>query len=193
MVGAMSDLVKQGKVRYLGLSEASPASIRRAHAVHPISALQTEYSILTRDPEKEIIPVCRELKISFIPFSPLARGLVTNTIDPGKMAEDDFRRTLPRFNNEHWQNNQNLAKEFAALAVNKHCTPAQLALAWVLAQGEDIIPIPGTKRRIYLQENVNALDVLIGENDKETIEGLLTRYSNTGNRYSEGQLRLVNN
>ncbi|HET9280047.1 MAG TPA: aldo/keto reductase [Flavitalea sp.] len=191
-VGAMSELVKQGKVRYLGLSEASPASIRKAHAIHPISALQTEYSLLTRDPEKEIIPVCRELKITFVPFSPLARGLVTNTIDPDKMPNDDFRRTLPRFNDEHWKNNQILAKEFAALAATKNCTPAQLALAWVLAQGEDIIPIPGTKRRIYLEENVKAIDVAITEQDKKSIEQLLTKYSNTGKRYTEGALKLVN-
>ena len=191
-VGAMSELVKQGKVRYLGLSEASPASIRKAHAIHPISALQTEYSLLTRDPEKEIIPVCRELKITFVPFSPLSRGLVTNTIDPDKMPNDDFRRTLPRFNDEHWKNNQILAKEFAALAATKNCTPAQLALAWVLAQGEDIIPIPGTKRRIYLEENVKAIDVAITEQDKKSIEQLLTKYSNTGKRYTEGALKLVN-
>ena len=191
-VGAMSELVKQGKVRYLGLSEASPASIRKAHAIHPISALQTEYSLLTRDPEKEIIPVCRELKITFVPFSPLARGLVTNTIDPDKMPDDDFRRTLPRFNDEHWKNNQLLAKEFAALAATKNCTPAQLALAWVLAQGKDIIPIPGTKRRKYLEENVNAIDVAITEEDKKSIEQLLTKYSNTCKRYTEGALNLVN-
>ncbi|HKH61151.1 MAG TPA: aldo/keto reductase [Flavitalea sp.] len=192
-VGAMSELVKQGKVRYLGLSEASPASIRKAHAIHPISALQTEYSLLTRDPEKEIIPVCQELKITFVPFSPLSRGLVTNTIDPEKMPDDDFRRTLPRFNDEHWKNNQTLAKEFAALAATKSCTPAQLALAWVMAQGEDIIPIPGTKRRIYLEENVNAIDVVIAEQDKKSIEQLLIKYSNTGKRYTEGALKLVNN
>ena len=191
-VGAMSDLVKQGKVRYLGLSEASPASIRKAHSIHPISALQTEYSLLTRDPEKEIIPVCKELKITFVPFSPLARGLVTNTVDLEKMPDNDFRRTLPRFNDEHLKNNQSLAKEFAALATTKNCTPAQLALAWVLAQGEDMIPIPGTKRRKYLEENVNALDVVITEEDKKSIEQLLTKYSNTGNRYTEGALKLVN-
>jgi aryl-alcohol dehydrogenase-like predicted oxidoreductase len=192
MVGAMSELVKEGKVRYLGLSEASAASIRRAHAVHPISALQSEYSLLTRDPETEIIPVCRELKITFVPFSPLARGLVTNTIDPDKMAHDDFRKTLPRFNDEHWKNNQTLAKEFAALAAAKDCSPAQLALAWVLAQGEDIIPIPGTKRRTYLQENVDALEVVINDEDKKAIDNLLAAYSNTGKRYSEGALKLVN-
>lgn len=193
MVGAMSDLVKQGKVRYLGLSEASPASIRKAHAVHPISALQSEYSLLTRDPETDIIPLCRELKISFIPFSPLARGLVTNTIAPDQMVADDFRKTLPRFTDAHWENNQTLTREFAKLAAGKACAPAQLALAWVLAQGENIIPIPGTKRRIYLQENVGALEVVINEGDKQAIEKLLTDYSNTGKRYGDGALRMVNN
>lgn len=192
MVGAMSELIKAGKVRYLGLSEASPASIRRANAVHPISALQSEYSLLTRDPEKEIIPVCRELKITFVPFSPLARGLITNTIEPEKMAGDDFRKTLPRFNDEHWKNNQPLAKEFAAIAAAKNCSPAQLALAWVLAQGEDIIPIPGTKRRTYLQENVSALEIEINDQDRKAIENLLTEYSNTGKRYGEAALKLVN-
>ena len=191
-VGAMSKLVEQGKVRYLGLSEASPASIRKAHAIHPISALQTEYSLLTRDPEKEIIPLCRELKITFVPFSPLARGLVTNTIDLEKMPDDDFRKTLPRFKDEHWKNNQMLGREFAILAAKKNCTPAQLALAWVLAQGQDIIPIPGTKRRKYLEENVNAIDIVISEEDKKSIEKLLTTYANTGNRYNEGALKLIN-
>ena len=192
MVGAMSELVKEGKVRWLGLSEASVASIRRAHAVHPISALQSEYSLLTRDPEEEIIPLCRELKISFVPFSPLARGLVTNTIDPEKMEQDDYRKTLPRFNDEHWKNNQTLAREFAALATAKNCTPAQLALAWVLAQGDEIIPIPGTKRRTYLQENVGALNVVINDQDKKVLENLLAANSNTGKRYGEGALKLVN-
>jgi aryl-alcohol dehydrogenase-like predicted oxidoreductase len=193
MVGAMAELVKQGKVRYLGLSEASATSIRKAHSIHPISALQSEYSILTRDPEKEIIPLCKELKISFIPFSPLARGIITNTIEPEKMVADDFRKTLPRFKDEYWENNQTLTKEFAALAARKNCTPAQLALAWVLAQGENIIPIPGTKRRTYLQENLGALEVGVTDDDKQLIEKLLSQYSNTGKRYSEGALKLVNN
>jgi aryl-alcohol dehydrogenase-like predicted oxidoreductase len=146
-----------------------------------------------RDPEREIIPLCRELKITFVPFSPLARGLITNTIEPEKMAEDDYRKPLPRFNDEHWKNNQTLAREFAALAAGKNCTPAQLALAWVLAQGEDIIPIPGTKRRTYLQENVGALEVMINDQDMKTIEHLLAKYSNTGKRYGDGALKLVNN
>src|SRR5689334_1230765 len=150
-VGAMADLVKQGKVRYLGLSEASAKSIRKAHAVHPIAALQSEYSLLTRDVENEILPTCRELGITLVPYSPLARGLVTNTLTKEALADNDFRRTLPRFDDQHRDNNEKLVKDFASYAEHKNCTPAQLALAWVLAQGEDIIPIPGTKKRKYLQ------------------------------------------
>lgn len=194
MVGAMADLVKEGKVQYLGLSEASAASIRKAHAVHPITALQSEYSLLTREPEAEIIPLCRELNITFVPYSPLARGLVTNTVAPEKMGDDDFRKTLPRFNNEeHWKNNEALVKGFAEIAASKGCKPAQLALAWVLAQGEDLIPIPGTKRRTYLQENVDAVNISISEADEKAIEDLLQLYSNTGERYGAGALKLVNN
>ena len=132
------------------------------------------------------------MKITFVPFSPLARGLITNTIDPEKMPDDDFRKTLPRFKDEHWKNNQMLGREFAELAARKNCTPAQLALAWVLAQGEDIIPIPDTKRRKYLEENVNAIDIVISEEDKKSIEELLKKYANTGNRYNEGALKLIN-
>jgi aryl-alcohol dehydrogenase-like predicted oxidoreductase len=192
MVGAMAQLVKEGKVRYIGLSEASVSSLRKAYTVHPIAALQSEYSLLTRDVEKEILPLCRELNISFIPYSPLARGLVTNTVAPDKISDDDFRKTLPRFDGEHWKNNEALTNEFAQLAKNKKCTPAQLALAWVLAQGEDIIPIPGTKRRKYLEENVGALDVQITEADRQAIEDLLQRHKNIGQRYSEGAMKLVN-
>lgn len=148
MVGGMADLVKQGKVRYLGLSEASANSIRRAQAVHPIAALQSEYSLLTRGVEKEILPLCKELGIAFIPYSPLARGLMTNTLNLNELPENDFRRTLPRYQKEYQENNENLARSFAALATKKGCTPAQLALAWVLAQGNNVIPIPGTKKRI---------------------------------------------
>jgi aryl-alcohol dehydrogenase-like predicted oxidoreductase len=140
----MADLVKQGKVKYIGLSEASAASIRKAHAVHPITALQSEYSLMTRDPEGEILDTLRELGITLVAYSPLARGLVTATVtDKNELAQDDFRRTLPRFDDAHWQNNQTLVEEFAAFAQNKNCTPAQLALAWVLAQGDDIIPNSG--------------------------------------------------
>jgi aryl-alcohol dehydrogenase-like predicted oxidoreductase len=191
MVGAMSKLVKEGKVRFIGLSEASSRSIRTAHAVHPVSALQSEYSLLTRDAEKEIIPLCRELKITFVPFSPLSRGLITNTIEKEKFDENDFRKLLPRFSGEHWKNNQDLAKAFAALASVKKCTPAQLALAWVLAQGEHIIPIPGTKHRKYLDENAGAVDVNLTLSDKEDIEILLKHFPNTGPRYSENFARQV--
>jgi len=145
MVGAMAELVKQGKVRYLGLSEASAKTLRRAYAVHPISALQSEYSLLTRDVEKEILPTCKELGITFVPFSPLARGLMTNTLDLNLLKENDFRKSLPRYQLEFAENNMHLAEGFAELAANKSCSAPQLALAWVLAQGEQIVPIPGTK------------------------------------------------
>ncbi len=193
MVGAMAQLVKEGKVKYLGLSEASTASIRKAHAVHPITALQSEYSLLTRDPEGEIFNTVRELGITFIPYSPLARGLVTATVGAKEeLAADDFRRTLPRFDEGHWNNNQQLVEDFAALAAEKNITAAQLALAWVLAQGDDIIPIPGTKKRKYLQENAAAVDVLLTANDLQVIENLLAKYPDIGQRYSDGALKLVN-
>jgi aryl-alcohol dehydrogenase-like predicted oxidoreductase len=194
MVGAMAELVKEGKVKYLGLSEASPASIRKAHAVHPITALQSEYSLLTRDPEGEILDTVRELGITFVPYSPLARGLVTATVS-GKeqLAADDYRRTLPRFDEGHWNNNQQLIEDFAAFAKEKNSTPAQLALAWVLAQGDDIIPIPGTKKRKYLEENATAVDVILTKQDLDNIENLVAKYPDIGQRYSDGALKLVNN
>lgn len=192
MVGAMAELVKEGKVRYLGLSEASAASIRKAHAVHPIAALQSEYSVITRDVETEILATVRELGISLVPYSPLARGLVTNTLNTQAFAESDFRRTLPRYQAEFADNNAKLVQGFADMATSKHCTPAQLALAWVLAQGEDIIPIPGTKKRKYLEENAGALDVKLSAEDLKTIDELVARYPNTGERYSEGAMKMVN-
>ena len=193
MVGAMADLVKEGKVKYLGLSEASPASIRKAHAVHPIAALQSEYSLLTRDPEGEVLNTIRELGISLIPYSPLARGLVTATVaEKESLAEDDFRRTLPRFDREHWENNNKLVDEFAKLAESKNATPAQLAIAWVLAQGDDIIPIPGTKKRKYLEENAAAVDITLTSQDLQEIELLVAKYPNIGQRYSDGAMKLVN-
>ncbi len=185
MVGAMADLVKEGKVRFLGLSEASVASIRKAHAVHPISALQSEYSILTREVEKEIIPVCAELGIAFVPFSPLSRGLIINTMDISSLAENDFRRKLPRYQGAHAANNRGLAAGFAAIAAAKNCTPAQLALAWVLAKGEHIIPIPGTKRRTYLVENAGAVDIILTAADFDAIEQLLADFPDTGDRYND--------
>lgn len=194
MVGAMADLVKEGKVKYLGLSEASAASIRKAHAVHPIAALQSEYSVLTRDIENnEVLSTCRELGITLVPYSPLARGLVTATVnDFSKLDETDFRRTLPRFSEEHADNNIQLANAFAGFAKTKNCTPAQLALAWVLAQGDDIIPIPGTKKRKYLQENAGSVEVKLSSEDVKAINDLVNRFPNIGQRYSEGGMKLVN-
>lgn len=191
-VGAMAELVKEGKVRYLGLSEASAASIRKAHAVHPIAALQSEYSLLTRDVEGDIMDTVRELGISLVAYSPLARGLVTNTVGVEELADNDFRKTLPRYNGESYKNNQSLAREFAGIAAEKNVTPAQLALAWVLAQGDDIIPIPGTKRRKYLEENAGAVNITLSATDLEAIAELTARYPNTGARYSEGALKLIN-
>ncbi|MCF2506934.1 aldo/keto reductase [Dyadobacter sp. CY107] len=193
MVGAMSELVKEGKVRYLGLSEASAASIRKAHAVHPIAVLQSEYSVITRNIEAEILGTVRELGISLVPYSPLARGLVTATLQVDTLAESDFRRTLPRYQQEFADNNTKLVNGFAAIAADKNCSPAQLALAWVLAQGNDIIPIPGTKKRKYLEENAGALDVELSATDLATIDELVARYPNTGERYNEGSMKLVNN
>lgn len=192
MVGAMAELVKEGKVRYLGLSEASAASIRKAHAVHPIAALQSEYSVITRDVEGEILGTVRELGISLVPYSPLARGLVTNTLNPQNFDTTDFRRTLPRYQEEFADNNARLVAGFASIAADKNCSPAQLALAWVLAQGDDIIPIPGTKKRKYLEENAGALEVKLSAGELQTIDELVARYPNTGERYSEGAMKMVN-
>ncbi|MES2064318.1 MAG: aldo/keto reductase [Bacteroidota bacterium] len=190
-VGAMALLVKEGKVKHIGLSEASPASIRRAHAVHPIAALQSEYSLLTRDVESEILPLCKELGISFIPFSPLARGLVTNKLDISELKEGDFRKTLPRYQQDHADNNRLLAEGFATIAESLNCTPAQLAIAWVLAQGENIIPIPGTKKRKYLQENAGSVDVALSAKNLDEIDALLKKYPDTGDRYNAGNLKFV--
>lgn len=194
MVGAMAELVKEGKVRYLGLSEASPASIRKAHAVHRITALQSEYSILTRDVEhNDVLNTVRELGITFVPYSPLARGMITAAMPAlAEMGADDFRKTLPRFGEQYADNNNKLVEKFAALAAAKNITPAQLSLAWVLAQGEDIIPIPGTKQRKYLLENAGAVDVSLTAGDLEAIDALVKEFPDTGARYSEGSMKLVN-
>lgn len=185
--GAMSNLVKEGKVRFLGLSEASAASVRRAHTIHPVSALQSEYSLLTRDVENEILPLCKELNITFVPFSPLARGLMTNTID--KLSETDWRNNLPRFGGEYLDNNQKLAAEFAKLAKELNSTPAQLAIAWVIAHGEHIIPIPGTKKRKYLEDNAGAVDIIVNESDFKAIDSLIKNYPNIGPRYTSGMAK----
>jgi aryl-alcohol dehydrogenase-like predicted oxidoreductase len=192
-VGAMAELVKEGKVRYLGLSEASAVSIRKANAVHPIAALQSEYSVITRDVEGNILNTIRELGISLVPYSPLARGLVTDKLDVTSFADSDFRKILPRYQPEYAENNAQLVKGFTEIANGKNCSPAQLALAWVLAQGEDIIPIPGTKKRKYLEENAGAVEVSLSESDLKVIDDLVARYPNTGERYNEGSMKLVNN
>ena len=192
-VGAMAGLVRQGKVRHLGLSEASPATIRRAHREFPICALQTEYSLWTRDPEDEVLPACRELGIGFVAYSPLGRGFLTGrfrTIDD--LPPDDYRRNSPRFQGENFQRNLQLVERVVAIAGRKRCTPSQLALAWVLAQGEDIVPIPGTKRRPYLEENLRAAEVELTEADLKEIESVAPPGAAAGDRYHEAGMRTIN-
>lgn len=192
-VGAMADLVKAGKVKYLGLSEASAESIRKAHKIHPITALQSEYSLLTRDVEREILPTIRELGITLIPYSPLARGLFSNINEVQNFSDEDFRKSLPRYQEKYLENNKNLAKEINEFAQSKRVKGTQLALAWVLNQGDDIIPIPGTKRIKYLEENIAATNIELSESDLKTIDSILKKYPDVGERYSEGAMRLVNN
>ena len=191
MVGAMADLVKEGKVRYIGLSEASVSSIKKAHAVHPISAVQSEYSLLTRDVEQNVLPACKELNITFVPFSPLARGLMTNTLNINELSDNDFRKKLPRYQQEYQENNEKLSAGFAELAAQIGCSPAQLALAWVLAQGDNIIPIPGTKKRKNLIDNAGSVDIQLSAEHLQKIEELLAKYPNTGDRYDEASKKLV--
>jgi aryl-alcohol dehydrogenase-like predicted oxidoreductase len=192
-VGAMAELVTAGKVRYLGLSEAAPATVRRAHAVHPITALQTEYSLWSRDPEDEILPTVRELGIGFVPYSPLGRGFLTGQFkSPDDLPADDYRRNAPRFQGEAFSKNLELVAAIEAMAEDKGCTPAQLALAWVLAQGEDIVPIPGTKRRKYLQDNLGALDVTLSDADFARIDEVLPPGAATGARYAAPQMAALN-
>ncbi len=192
-VGAMKELVEAGKVRYLGLSEAGLETIRKAHAVHPISALQSEYSLFTRDVEDEILPTVRELGIGFVPYSPLGRGFLTGrwrSIED--MPEDDTRSArFPRFAEENFKRNLELAERVREVSDGKGVTPGQLALAWLLAQGEDIVPIPGTKRRKYLEENAGAAGVTLTEDDLARIEEAMPRGSAAGERYSEEQMRAV--
>jgi aryl-alcohol dehydrogenase-like predicted oxidoreductase len=191
-VGAMADLVRAGKVRYLGLSEAGPQTIRRAHAVHPVTALQTEYSLWSRDPEGEILPTVRELGIGFVPYSPLGRGFLTGQIKSvDDLADDDFRRNSPRFQGENFQKNLDLVREIEAMAREKGCAPSQLALAWVMAQGDDIVPIPGTKRRRYLEENVSALDVRLTTDDLARIDRTIPPGAAAGTRYPEPGMKMV--
>jgi aryl-alcohol dehydrogenase-like predicted oxidoreductase len=192
-VGAMAELVKAGKVRYLGLSEAAPDTIRRAHAVHPISALQTEYSLWSREPEEQILPTVRELGIGYVAYSPLGRGFLTGQIRRIEdLAEDDYRRHSPRFQGENFQKNLDLVTEIEKMAQEKGCTPAQLALAWLLAQGEDIVPIPGTKKRSRLEENVGALEVQITAEDRARIDAILPPGAAAGTRYAAPQMQALN-
>ena len=192
-VGAMAELIKAGKVRYLGLSEAAPETIRRAHKVHPIAALQTEYSLWSRDPEDELLDTAREHGIGFVAYSPLGRGFLTAKITSMEdLAKDDWRRGMPRFERENFHQNMELVEKIRALAAAKGCTPAQFALAWVLAQGDDIVPIPGTKRRAYLEENVGALDVRLTSDELIEIDTLLPPGAAAGSRYSEPGMRTIN-
>jgi aryl-alcohol dehydrogenase-like predicted oxidoreductase len=184
-VGAMARLIDQGKVRYLGLSEAGANTIRRAHATFPIAALQSEYSLWTRDPEGEILGACRELGIGFVPYSPLGRGILTGQVKSADFGPKDFRRISPRFQGENFQKNLQLVSRVEQLAAEKHCTPAQLALAWVLAQGKDIVPIPGTKRRTYLDQNLEALDISLTPADLRRIDEVAPRGAAVGARYPE--------
>jgi aryl-alcohol dehydrogenase-like predicted oxidoreductase len=190
-VGAMAELVEAGKVRHLGLSEAAPETIRRAHAVHPITALQTEYSVFAREPEAEILPTCRELGIGFVAYSPLGRGFLSGRFsNPDELAEDDFRRTQPRFQGENLEANTRIVAKLREIASEKDITPAQLALAWVLAQGDDIVPIPGTKRRTYLEENAAAADIELTDDDLSRINDELPEVS--GDRYEKVGMASVN-
>ncbi len=192
-VGAMAGLVRAGKVRYLGLSEAAPETIRRAHAVYPITALQTEYSLWSREPEEEILPMVRELGIAFVPYSPLGRGFLTGAIKREEdLAADDWRRTNPRFQGENFRRNLDLVSRVEALAQEKGCTASQLALAWVLAHGDNMIPIPGTKRRTYLEQNAAAVEIRLSPKDLKRLDEVVPRGVASGERYSEEMMGYVN-
>ena len=192
-VGAMADLVKAGKVKFLGLSEAAPATIRRAAKVHPIAALQSEYSLWSREPEDEILPTVRDLGIAFVAYSPLGRGFLTGAFKKFEdLAADDYRRRAPRFQGENFAKNLELVDKIKEVAAAKGCTPGQLALAWVLAQGDDLIPIPGTKRAKYLDENLGALDVRLTAEDLSRIDAVLPRGSTSGDRYHAQAMQAVN-
>jgi aryl-alcohol dehydrogenase-like predicted oxidoreductase len=192
-VGAMASLAEEGKVRFLGLSEVSAATLRRAHSVHPITAVQSEYSLWTRDPEQGVLPACRELGVGFVPFSPLGRGFLTGTVRSVEgLPAGDFRRTLPRFAPGNLERNLELADRLRAIAAERGCTPAQLALAWVLAQGDDIVPIPGTKRAKYLAENVAATSLRLPRRELETIGRLFGQGAVAGDRYPPSGAAMVN-
>jgi aryl-alcohol dehydrogenase-like predicted oxidoreductase len=189
----MAELVKQGKVRHLGMSEAAPPTLRRAAKVHPIAALQTEYSLWTRDPEQEVLATCRELGIGFVAYSPLGRGFLAGQIKKFEdLATDDYRRLSPRFQGDNFQKNLDLVEEVQEMAREKKCQPSQLALAWVLAQGDDIIPIPGTKRRKYLEENAAALDLRLTPDDLRRLSEAFPSGVAAGTRYPEIMMNLIN-
>jgi aryl-alcohol dehydrogenase-like predicted oxidoreductase len=192
-VGAMAELVKEGKVRHLGMSEASAATLRRASAVHPITALQSEYSIWSRDPEDDVLLTCRELGIGFVAYSPLGRGFLTGQIKRFEdLAADDYRRISPRFQGSNFAKNLDLIRKIEDLAKQKGCTPSQLALAWVLAQGNDIVPIPGTKRRTYLEENLKALELNVSQAELRQIEDVAPKNAAAGDRYPAQAMAIVN-
>lgn len=192
-VGALAELVKQGKVHYIGLSEASSQTLERAHKVHPITALQSEYSLWSREPEHDVLATCRRLGVGFVPYSPLGRGFLTGAItQPEQFAQDDYRRNSPRFQGENFAKNLQLVDKVKEIAKRKGCTAGQLALAWVLAQGDDIVPIPGTKRRSYLEENVGALDLQLGKEDLAEIESIFPPGIASGARYPEIGMKSVN-
>ncbi|THF88506.1 aldo/keto reductase [Deinococcus sp. KSM4-11] len=192
-VGAMAELVQAGQVRAIGLSEVSPETLRRANAVHPITAVQSEYSLWTRDPEDGVLATCRELGVGFVPYSPLGRGFLTGQIrSPEDFAPDDFRRHNPRFQGDAFQKNLDLVEQVGAIAAEKGCTPGQLALAWVLAQGDDLVPIPGTKRVKYLEENLGALDVQLSPSDLARIEAAFPKDAASGTRYPEATMNSLN-
>ncbi|KHT42679.1 aldo/keto reductase [Pectobacterium brasiliense] len=192
-VGTLAELVQEGKIRYIGLSEASATTLERAHRVHPITALQSEYSLWTRDMEAEILPTCERLGIGFVPYSPLGRGFLTGAIrSPDDLAADDFRRTNPRFSGENFGKNLQLVEKINQLAQEKQVTPSQLALAWVLAQGEHIVPIPGTKRRRYLEENVGVLDVTLTKEELAAIDAIFPPDAAAGERYGKESMAALN-
>jgi aryl-alcohol dehydrogenase-like predicted oxidoreductase len=192
-VGALADLVRAGKIRYVGLSEASAETLERAHRVHPITALQTEYSLWSREPEDELFATCRRLGIGFVPYSPLGRGFLTGAITtPADFAADDYRRSTPRFQGENFSKNMALVAKVKVLAEEIGCTPAQLALAWVLAQGDDLVPIPGTKRRRYLEENAAAVDLALTPGQLAELEAVFPRGAAAGTRYPEAGMKVVN-
>lgn len=192
-IGAMADLVKEGKVRGIGLSEVNVETLRKANATYPLSALQSEYSLWSREPEDEIIPACKELGIAFVAYSPLGRGFLTGQIKSFEdLDEDDFRRTSPRFQGENFNKNLELVKKIEAIAKEKNCTPSQLSLAWVMAQDDFIFPIPGTKRVKYLEENVKAVDVKLSEQDLKQIEDVFPKNAAAGLRYTEAGMKTVN-